>query len=257
MNCSNKYLLIWFYRLGSCISIFWLPENFLQLVCRKNVSGTYIVSAHFGEQHINLVITIIDFISFSSLVDWPMHKKGFLTSILWIQKIIFFCIMAWEPIFFQPWMLARHTASKIHWLTVIVVINNSREAFRLNESHTLTSFIIMIIIKAGWLRRRWALRIIISLKCPNVPPCFAWGEVDYGLGSTQKVHWIILLDSPSNPSQTQFNHILRRTSFSIHGSTCMSVMFDHDQELISLNVGLCSPNFAQRRGAGSWSKSMQ
>jgi hypothetical protein len=43
---------------------FWLPINFLLLVCWKNVSGTYIVSAHFGKQHINLVIPIIDYILF-------------------------------------------------------------------------------------------------------------------------------------------------------------------------------------------------
>jgi hypothetical protein len=44
--------------------IFWLPAIFLLLVCRKNVSGAYILSAHFGKQHINLVIPIIDFVSF-------------------------------------------------------------------------------------------------------------------------------------------------------------------------------------------------
>jgi hypothetical protein len=104
---------------------FWLPANFLLLVCRKNVSGAYIVSAHFGKQHINLVNPIIDFSRFSSLVDWPMHEKGVSTSILWIQKISFFLIMAWEPIFSQRWMLARHAASKLQWSTVIVVINNS------------------------------------------------------------------------------------------------------------------------------------
>jgi hypothetical protein len=41
-----------------------LPAKFLLLVCQKNVSGAYIVSAHFGKQHINLVIPIIDFVSF-------------------------------------------------------------------------------------------------------------------------------------------------------------------------------------------------
>jgi hypothetical protein len=97
--------------------------------------------------------------------------------------------------------------------------------------------------------------IKISLKCPNVSPCFACGELDYGVGSTQKLHWIIILDSPSIPYQTQFNQILCKTSFLIHGSTCVGVMLD--RELISLNVGLCSPNFAQRRGTGSWSQRTQ
>jgi hypothetical protein len=40
--------------------LFWLPAIFLLLVCRKNVSGAYIVSAHLGKQHIDLVIPIID-----------------------------------------------------------------------------------------------------------------------------------------------------------------------------------------------------
>ncbi len=68
--------------------------------------------------------------------------------------------------------------------------------------------------------------IKISLKCPNVSPCFASGELIYGVGSTQKVHWIILLHSPSIPSQTHFNQISRKTSFLIHGSTCVGVMLD-------------------------------
>ncbi len=43
---------------------FRLPAIFLLLVCQKNVSGGYIVSAHLGKQHINLVIPIIGFVSF-------------------------------------------------------------------------------------------------------------------------------------------------------------------------------------------------
>ncbi len=91
--------------------------------------------------------------------------------------------------------------------------------------------------------------IKISLKCPNVSPCFPCGELDFGVGSTQKLLWIILLGSPSIPSQTQFDQISRKTSFLIHGSTCVGVMLD--RELISLKVGLCSSNFAQRRETAS------
>jgi hypothetical protein len=43
---------------------FRLPANFLLLVCQENVSGAYIVSVHFGKQHINLGIPIINFVSF-------------------------------------------------------------------------------------------------------------------------------------------------------------------------------------------------
>ncbi len=55
--------------------------------------------------------------------------------------------------------------------------------------------------------------IQISLKCPNVSPGFACRELDYSVGSAQKIHWIVLLENPSNPSQTHFNHILCETSF--------------------------------------------
>jgi hypothetical protein len=33
------------------------------------------------------------------------------------------------PLFSQPWMLARHVASKIQGSTMIIVMNNSQEAF--------------------------------------------------------------------------------------------------------------------------------
>jgi hypothetical protein len=38
---------------------------------------------------------------------------------------------------FSPWMLTRYTASKIQGSTMIVVINNSREALWVNESKYL------------------------------------------------------------------------------------------------------------------------
>jgi hypothetical protein len=62
---------------------FRLPAIFLLLVCQKNVSGAYIVSAHFGKQHINLVIPIIDFVSFyitGGLTNASVHEKGFSSS---------------------------------------------------------------------------------------------------------------------------------------------------------------------------------
>ncbi len=66
--------------------LFWLPTNVLLLVCRKNVSGAYIVSAHFGKQHTNLVIPIIDLISVFTTGGLThaqkKKKKSFSTSIL-------------------------------------------------------------------------------------------------------------------------------------------------------------------------------
>ena len=58
----------------------------------------------------------------------------------------------------------------------------------------------------------------LVLNSSIVSLCFARGELEYSVGSAQKLHRIILLYSPSNPSQTQFNHILRKTSIFIHGS---------------------------------------
>jgi hypothetical protein len=55
--------------------------------------------------------------------------------------------------------------------------------------HTLTSFIIMIITKAGWLRRRWALRplcYVICISCVH-PVAHMVGdddEVDSAVGPT-------------------------------------------------------------------------
>jgi hypothetical protein len=45
------------------LNFFGCQQTFLLLVCRKNVSGAYVVSAHFGKQQINLVNPIIDFTS--------------------------------------------------------------------------------------------------------------------------------------------------------------------------------------------------
>jgi hypothetical protein len=77
------------------------------------VSGACIVSALFGKQHINLVIPIIDFVSFyitdgltnaqKRLFDFhPMNTEDHLFPHNSLRANIF------------SWMLARHTASKIH-----------------------------------------------------------------------------------------------------------------------------------------------
>jgi len=70
-------------------------------------------------------------------VDRPQLERGFSTSITGILKINFSCILAFAPLFFQHWILARHAAAKIQGLTMLVVINNSLEAGWLNESKYL------------------------------------------------------------------------------------------------------------------------
>ncbi len=212
------HMILWSYQ------FFRLPAIFLLLICWKNVSGAYTVSAHFGKQHINLVIPIIDFVSF--------YITGELTK-------------------------ARKRLFDLH------LINTEDHLF----PHNGLRANIFSTLDAG---PSYSIQnpLIDSDCCDKQQPrgflgpwikislnCFACRELDFGVGSTQKLHWINLLDSPSIPSwsQNQFNQILRKTSFLIHGSTCVGVMLD--QELISLNVGLCSPNFAQRRGTGSWTQS--
>ena len=185
------------------------------------------VSAHFGKQHINLVIPIIDFVSF--------FITGGLTNAR--KRLFDLHLMNTEDHLFQHNGLSANIFSTLDAGPSYSIQNPLIDSDCCDKQQP-----------KGFLGQ-W---IKISLKCPNVSPCFACGELDYGVGSTQKLHWIIILDSPSIPSQTQFNQILCKTSFLIHGSTCVGVMLD--RELISLNVGLCSPNFAQRRGTGSWSQ---
>ncbi len=86
---------------------------------------------------------------------------------------------------------------------------------------------LCLLLKRGSLVQ-W---IKISLKCPNVSLSL---ERDYNVRSTQNNHWITLLDSPSNPSQTQFNHFLKL--------------------LIFLNIGLSSQNFAQKWDILFWNQ---
>ena len=46
----------------------------------------------------------------------------------------------------------------------------------------------------------------ISLKCPDVSLCFASSDFNCGVRLTLENHWVILVDSPINPPQSQFNH---------------------------------------------------
>ncbi len=52
-----------------------------------------------------------------------------------------------------------------------------------------------------------------SIMLLNFFVCLACRELDYSVGSAQKLHIIILLYSPSNASQTQFNQILHKQPF--------------------------------------------
>ncbi len=119
------------------LNFFGCQQPFLLLVCRENVSGAYIVSAHFGKRHINLVIPIIDFVSYFITGGLTNAQKRLFDLHLMYTEDQLFLHNGLRANIFSTWMLARHTASKIHCLTVIVVINNSREAFWVNESKYL------------------------------------------------------------------------------------------------------------------------
>jgi hypothetical protein len=101
----------------------------------------YIMYAHLGKQHISSVNPIIGYTSFFITAGLTNARK-------WIPKISFFCIMAWEPIFSQPWMLARHAASQIdsEESTMIAVISNSRAAVGVNESKHLWNVLMCFLV---------------------------------------------------------------------------------------------------------------
>jgi hypothetical protein len=113
--------------------LFWLPATLLLLVCPKNVSGGYKVSARFGKQHNNLVNPIIDYTLF------------FLTGVLTNARNRHFDFHLFKT---EDQLLPHNRLRaniqnvsilepEIRGSTMIVVINNSREAFWVNESKYL------------------------------------------------------------------------------------------------------------------------
>ena len=89
------------------------------------------VSARSGKQQMDLVNAI------------TVYKTLFITGgQTTARKKVFYLhhsntedsrIIACAPLFFQRWMLARHAAAKIQGSTMLVVINNCREARWLDE----------------------------------------------------------------------------------------------------------------------------
>ena len=98
--------------LGSCISFFLANSKLFAALLSKNGSGAYVVPAGLGNSVSIWKIHSLIICQFLSLVDWPARESCVSTSISWILKIGCSRIMAWAPIFFQPWMLARHAAPK-------------------------------------------------------------------------------------------------------------------------------------------------
>jgi hypothetical protein len=69
------HMILWSCRIMH-LNFFRCQQSFCCSFVEKNVSGAYIGSAHFGKQHINLVIPIIDFVSFFITGRLTNARKG-------------------------------------------------------------------------------------------------------------------------------------------------------------------------------------
>jgi hypothetical protein len=127
------------------------------------VSAACIVSAHFGKQHINLVIPIIDFVSFFTTGGLTNARKRFFNLHL----------MNTEDQLFPHNGLRANIFSNLDAGPAYSIQNPLIDSDCCDKQQP-----------RGFLGQ-W---IEISLKCPNVSPCFACRELDFGVGSTQKVH---------------------------------------------------------------------
>jgi hypothetical protein len=189
MNYSNESWLIWFHvSVGSCISTFLAASKlFAASLPKKWVWHLYRVSS-FGKQHINLVNPILEYISF--------FITGGLTS-AWKRRFNLHLMNTEDQLF-------SHSSLSANIFSTLDAGPSCRtQNARINDD----------CCDKQQSRGSLAQWIKISLKCPNVFLCFARGELDYSVGSTQGNHWIFLLDSPSNPSQSRFSQILCKTSF--------------------------------------------
>jgi hypothetical protein len=83
------------------------------------------VSARFGKQHINLVNPIMDFTSFSIACGVTNARNRHFDLHLMNTEDQLFPNNGLGAKTYQPWMPARHAASKIQGSTMTVVINNS------------------------------------------------------------------------------------------------------------------------------------
>jgi hypothetical protein len=121
------------------------------------------VSAHFGKQHINLVIQIIDYI--------PFFITGGLTNAR--KRLFDLHRMKTEDHLFPHNGLRANIFSTLD-AGPSCRIQNPMIDSDCCDKHQPRGFSGQSIKK--------------SLKCPNVFSFFACGELDYGVGSTQKVH---------------------------------------------------------------------
>jgi len=121
------------------------------------------VSAHFGKQHINLVIPIIDFVSFFITGGLTIARK----------RLFDLHLMNTEDHLFPHNGLRANIFSTLDAGPSYSIQNPLIDSDCCDKQQP-----------RGFLGQC----IKISLKCPNVSPCFACRELDFGVGSTQKLH---------------------------------------------------------------------
>ncbi len=114
----------------------------------NNVSDAYMLSACFEKQHINVLNPIITYTLFFITDGLTSTRKRHLDLHDMNTEDQLSQHKAWEPILFQPWMLASNATPKIQRSRMIVVICNSQKAFRNNESKYLWNVLMFCMQRA-------------------------------------------------------------------------------------------------------------
>ena len=180
MNCSNKCSLIWFYdSVGSCVSIFLAARKlFAARLFKKCVWRLHLVCS-FWEAAYQFGNSNHFFVSF--------FITGGLTNAR--KRLFDLHLMNTEDHLFPHNGLSANIFSTLDAGPSYRIQNPLIDSDCCDKQQPRGYF-------GQWIK--------IS---PDVFHCFAWGELDFGVGSTQKDHWIILLGSASIPSQTQLSLI--------------------------------------------------
>jgi hypothetical protein len=119
------------------LNCFWLPSKCLLLFFRKNVAGAYVLSTHFGEQQINLLNPIIDCISSFITGRLTYARKGrFNLHLMNTEDQPFVHNGLRANIFSTPDAIPVCHIQNPR-INNDFCVNNSREAFWVNESKYL------------------------------------------------------------------------------------------------------------------------
>ena len=165
MNCSNKSSLIWFYdHVGSCISFFFAASNlFAARLSKKRVWRLHSVCSFWEAAY-----------QFGNSNHWIclIFINGGLTNAR--KRLFNLHLMNTEDHLFPHNGLRANIFSTLDAGPSYSIRNPLIDSDCCDKQQP-TGF------SGQWIK--------ISLKCPNVSPCFACGELDFGVGSTQNLHW--------------------------------------------------------------------